>query len=116
MLTRLRQEARESKWVFPANTQFGHIDYSALNRSIMRVLGDRREEFTDQRSANPVTAHGFRHTFKTWAKEQGFQDELSEAQEARSKRGVSGKYDHSYQVEVRIPMMTAWDEFVVGKI
>jgi integrase len=116
LLSSLKQAPLESKWVFPADTQFGHIDYNALNRSIMRILGDRREEFTDQRSAKPVTAHGFRHTFKTWAKEQGFQDELSEAQEARSKRGISATYDHSYQVEARIPMMTAWDDFVAAKI
>ena len=90
-----------------------------MNRTIRRVLGDRRQEFTDALSSKLVTAHGFRHTFKTWAKAQirdEFRDELSEAQEARKKRGISATYDHSYQVNARIPMMTAWDEFVSSKL
>ena len=56
---------------------------------------------------------------KTWAKEKigdEFRDELSEAQETRKKRGISATYDHSYQVNARIPMMAAWDEFVSSKL
>ena len=119
LLEHLREKTGQSKWVFPFDTKFGHIDYNALNRTIRRVLVDRRQEFTDARSSKLVTAHGFRHTFKTWAKEQigdEFKDELSEAQEARKKRGISATYDHSYQVNARIPMMAAWDEFVSSRL
>ncbi|MDB4852207.1 integrase arm-type DNA-binding domain-containing protein [Alphaproteobacteria bacterium] len=119
MLRRLKGKTGQSKWVLPYDTKFGHIDYNALNRTIRRILGERRQEFTDARSMRLVTAHGFRHTFKTWTKEQvgdDFRDELSEAQEARKKRGISAIYDHSYQVEARIPMMTKWDQFVSSLI
>jgi integrase len=55
------------------------------------------------------TVHGFRTTFRTWAQEQGYPDELAEpalAHENRSK--VARAYARSDVLEGRREMMNAW--------
>ncbi|MBB6410651.1 tyrosine-type recombinase/integrase [Mesorhizobium sangaii] len=55
------------------------------------------------------TVHGFRTTFRTWAQEQGYPDELAEPALAHETRGkVQRAYARSDVLERRREMMQAW--------
>ena len=59
-----------------------------------------------------VTVHGFRSTFKTWADEAGYPDDLSEAALAHVvKDKAKAAYKRGTMLERRREMMQAWSNF-----
>jgi integrase len=85
-------------------------------RTLKRVIGKSHlDDWRGLDSDNTPVAHGIRHTFKTWASAHDYPDELSEAQSARSKRGVGARYNHDTSIsDHRKEMMTKWDNFLRG--
>ncbi len=72
-------------------------------RMVLRRLG--RDE----------TPHGFRSTFKEWARAHGWADHLSEAALAHQDANeVRAAYARSDLLEERRPMMACWADFVAG--
>lgn len=65
----------------------------------------------------PVTVHGFRSTFKDWARERAshFPDELSELALAHvNSDATRAAYARSDLIENRRQLMTEWQEFCLG--
>ncbi|MER9188670.1 MULTISPECIES: tyrosine-type recombinase/integrase [Mesorhizobium] len=63
------------------------------------------------------TVHGFRTTFRTWAQDQGYPDELAEPALAHEKRSkVTRAYARSDVLERRREMMRAWAAFCTSGI
>ena len=59
--------------------------------------------------------HGLRTTFRTWAQDQGYPDELAEPALAHDKRSkVARAYARSDVLERRREMMQAWADFCTG--
>lgn len=61
------------------------------------------------KAVGKFTVHGFRTTFRTWAQDQGYPDELAEPALAHEKRSkVQRAYARSDVLERRRDMMQAW--------
>ncbi|MGI9479150.1 MAG: tyrosine-type recombinase/integrase [Hyphomicrobiaceae bacterium] len=61
----------------------------------------------------PGTPHGFRSTFKVWASESGWRDEVSEAALAHvDKDKVRAAYRRTDYLDERRDMMQAWAEAI----
>jgi integrase len=72
-------------------------------RMVLRRLG--RDE----------TPHGFRSTFKEWARSQNWADHLSEAALAHQDRNeVRAAYARSDLLDERRPMMASWASYLAG--
>ena len=100
------------RYIF-VNSRGDKIDNDAPRRMLQRILSkDELEEWRHSDSPEIPTAHGMRHCFKTWASENGYPYEMSEAQSSRSQRGVGKTYDHSVSVEPRKEIMSHWDAFL----
>jgi integrase len=98
IILRGMEQRRENDFVF-AGRSGGLSNMSLL--AMLRTLG------------RPVTAHGFRATFKTWASEcTSFQNEIVEASLAHT---IGGKVEQAYMrgdmFEKRRRLMQAWAEF-----
>ncbi|MCZ8547631.1 tyrosine-type recombinase/integrase [Mesorhizobium qingshengii] len=62
------------------------------------------------------TVHGFRTSFRTWAQEHGYPDELAEPALAHEKRSkVQRAYARSDVLERRREMMEAWSRYCVSE-
>lgn len=115
ILERLKKFRTNSSRLFPADTKWGHIDHNSPKRTLERVIGkENMPRYRHPDSPNNPTAHGIRHTFKTWATENNFLDEISEAQLAHRKQGMSKIYDHATDPKPRHDMMKKWNEFLNG--
>jgi integrase len=64
----------------------------------------------------PVTMHGFRSTFKTWAEDTGkYKNSVSESQlDHAVGNKVQRAYDKSKRTALRHEMITDWADFVTG--
>jgi len=61
--------------------------------------------------------HGFRSTFKDWARASGYPDDLSEMALAHADPNeVRAAYARDDLLEERRPMMLAWSEYLAGKL
>ncbi len=68
-----------------------------------------------RRFGREETPHGFRSTFKEWARAQGWADHLSEAALAhQDPNEVRAAYARSDLLEERRPMMAAWASYLAG--
>ena len=69
-----------------------------------------------RRMGRSETPHGFRSTFKDWARASGYQDDLSEVALAHADPNeVRAAYARDDLLEERRPMMLAWSEYLAGK-
>lgn len=69
-----------------------------------------------RRMGNTETPHGFRSTFKEWARASGWEDELSELALAHlDSNEVRAAYARDDRLEARRPMMQAWAAYLAGK-
>jgi integrase len=72
---------------------------------------------TMRRMKRSETPHGFRSTFKEWARAHGWADHLSEAALSHvDPNEVRAAYARSDLLEERRPMMLAWAAFLEGKL
>ena len=116
ILNKRQELADGSKFIFASETKAGHVEHNSPARTLKRVIGKSHlDDWRGLDSDNTPVAHGIRHTFKTWASAHDYPDELSEAQSARSKRGVGARYNHDTSIsDHRKEMMTKWDNFLRG--
>lgn len=62
-----------------------------------------------------VTAHGTRHTLKTWAMEVGYRKELSEYQLSHEEQGIEAVYNDADYLRDRKVMMQHWQDYLMGE-
>lgn len=83
-------------------------DFTAMSENTMPAVLKRM-------GYGHVTVHGFRSTFKTWADEAGYPDDLSEAALAHVVNDKSkAAYKRGTMLERRREMMAAWAAFCGG--
>jgi integrase len=68
-IVRRMQEGRVSMFVFPGQARGKPLSNMALLTLLKRVNSDRDKKWVDPIGGRPITAHGFRATFRTWAEE-----------------------------------------------
>jgi len=69
-----------------------------------------------RRMGRTEVPHGFRSTFKDWARASGYPDDLSEVALAHADPNeVRAAYARDDLLEERRPMMLAWSEYLAGK-
>jgi integrase len=61
-----------------------------------------------------VSAHGTRHTLKTWAMEVGYRAELSEMQLSHEEQGIQAVYNDADYLKDRTVMMQHWADYLTG--
>lgn len=89
--------------IFPSNGTFAPMSENAM-LAVLKRIGYAH-----------VTVHGFRSTFKTWADEAGYPDDLSEAALAHVVSDKSkAAYKRGTMLERRREMMQAWANFCEG--
>lgn len=70
-----------------------------------------------RRMGRTEVPHGFRSTFKDWARASGYPDDLSEMALAHADPNeVRAAYARDDLLEERRPMMLAWSEYLAGKL
>ncbi len=62
-------EGRTSRFVFPGQAPGKPLSNMALLMLLKRMNSGTNEKWLDPMSGRPITAHGFRATFRTWAEE-----------------------------------------------
>lgn len=102
-------------YVFPAPRSHGMLSDMALTVLIRRMQGEP-PQWTD-RYGNPIVAHGFRATFRTWCEEQtSYPRSVTEAALAHVNADrVEAAYQRSDLFEKRRELMEEWGAFVDGE-
>lgn len=102
--------SRHPVWVFPSSRKLHSPVYSSSLSKLMGKLP--RDVFTSDIPNRFPTVHGFRTTFKSWSRQQGYANELSEIQ-LWHKLGnrVQQAYDRDPMLEQRREMMQAWADY-----
>ena len=101
-------------WVFTTDRKAHfHISISALRCIIERL--NRNNEWMDPTVNKPITAHGFRATFRTWANEEtGYPHEVKEAALAHAiKSDVEKAYVRGSLFEKRKSLMDDWGAYCI---
>jgi integrase len=62
----------------------------------------------------PVTAHGFRSSFRSWCADRAVAFEVAESCLAHSSSSIVEAYQRSSMLERRRPIMSAWAEYLDG--
>ena len=99
-----------SDYVFPGQAPGKPFSNMALLVLLKRMNAVATEKWVDGTDKRPITAHGFRATFRTWAEEvTGFRHAVIE--EAMGHQ-VGGQVERAYRrtdvLEKRRELMTAW--------
>jgi integrase len=68
-IVRGMEGARVSMFVFPGQARGKPLSNMALLTLLKRMNSGNEKKWTDPTSGRPITAHGFRATFRTWAEE-----------------------------------------------
>lgn len=102
--------------VFPAT--WGGLMSEGTMGKVMKSIHEKAdgEGYVDKQSKRPATPHGLRSTFRTWAGEHSYPQELAELALAHTiGNEVQRAYERSTYIERRRPMMEAWATFVTGR-
>jgi len=67
-IVRQMQEVRVSRYVFPGQAHGKPLSNMAL-LTLLKRMNSGEKKWLDPASGRPITAHGFRATFRTWAEE-----------------------------------------------
>ena len=92
-----------SENVFHRNNKNGRIALDVPRKVLQVAWGDKN-----------VTAHGTRHTFKTWAMEVGYRKELSEMQLSHEEQGIEAVYNDADYLRDRKVMLQHWADYLTG--
>jgi integrase len=68
-IARAMEKGRVSSFVFPGHVRNKPLSNMALLTLIRRMNAGESKAWIDPSSGKPITAHGFRATFRTWAEE-----------------------------------------------
>jgi integrase len=108
-IVREMDEARSSAYVFPGQRWCAPLSHTALLMLLKRMnAGEKR--WIDPARERPITAHGFRASFKTWAEEVAtFPHAVVELAMGHQVGGaVERAYRRSVLLEQRRRLMDAW--------
>jgi integrase len=107
LLTKMQEAKLSDEYPFPGANRSAPISYSAMRDALLAV-GD----WQDKKTGEPITIHGFRSTFRTWAEERTSYSDLAKVALAHT---ISDKVDAAYQrgdlLEKRRKLMEAWARF-----
>jgi len=101
---------RTNKYVFPYKDR--HLDLNAPCKQIKRIIEGRESEFKALESIKIPTAHGIRHTFKTWCNQKGVPQDHSEYQLNHYKHTIAEVYNHYDFFEERKRLSDDWNDFL----
>jgi integrase len=112
-IAREMQQIKVSDYVFPGQAPSKPFSNMALLVLLKRMNAVAVEKWVDSTDKRPITAHGFRATFRTWAEEAtGFPHAVIE--EAMGHK-VGGQVERAYRrtdvLEKRRELMTAWANY-----
>jgi integrase len=112
-ILREMEHIRDSDYVFPGQAPRKPFSNMALLVLLKRMNSVAPEKWVDAGDRRPITAHGFRATFRTWAEEvTGFPHAVIE--EAMGHQ-VGGQVERAYRrtdvLEKRRDLMSAWANY-----
>jgi integrase len=105
------RDARVSEFIFPGqkpNEPFSNMAFLTL----LKRMNAGERKWLDEDSGRPITAHGFRATFRTWAEEVATFPHAVVEQAMGHKVGskVERAYRRTDVMELRRALMTAWGQ------
>ena len=110
LLDGLKKQNPKSKLVFPSPKAGGVLTDMALTSFL------RKHKAPSDVPGRVATAHGFRSSFRDWASENEYSQNLAESALAHQiKNAVERAYHRTDLVEQRRQMMQTWADFVLGK-
>ena len=112
-IAREMEAIRSSEFVFAGQAQGKPFSNMALLTLLKRMNSVAKEKWADIADGRPITAHGFRATFRTWAEEvTGFPHAvIEEAMGHQVGNQVERAYRRTDVLEKRRELMTAWANF-----
>jgi integrase len=111
------EKGRVSSFVFPGHVRNKPLSNMALLTLLRRMNAGDSKAWTDASNVNPITAHGFRATFRTWAEEVAtFPHAVVEQAMGHQ---VGGQVERAYRrtdvLEKRRKLMDAWAAYCEPK-
>ena len=116
-LDALPKKRRPDDYVWPGE-RAPHMHENALNNLVKLLHEQSASGYTDPKQNDlPVTAHGFRTTFKTWAQDKTqVRDEVSEFCLGHITGDAARKaYARGDMLEQRRELLEQWSEFCAKK-
>jgi integrase len=115
-ILREMERARVSSFVFPGQVQgrpFSNMAFLTLLKRMNAV----EKKWVDATTAKPITAHGFRATFRTWAEEVATVPHavIEQAMGHQVGSQVERSYRRTDILEKRRELMVAWASFCSAK-
>jgi integrase len=112
-IVREMESIRTSEYVFPGQASMKPFSNMALLTLLKRMNSVAREKWLDASDGRPITAHGFRATFRTWAEEvTGFPHAvIEEAMGHQVGNQVERAYRRTDVLEKRRELMAAWASY-----
>jgi integrase len=110
-IVREMQQARVSRFVFPGQAHGKPLSNMALLTLLKRMNSEK--PWIDPTSGRPITAHGFRATFRTWAEEVATVPHavIEQAMGHQVGNQVERAYRRTDVLEKRRELMAAWASF-----
>jgi integrase len=111
-IVREMQKITTSEYVFPGQATKKPLSNMAL-LTLLRRMNVAHEKWVDAADGRPITAHGFRATFRTWAEEvTGFPHAvIEEAMGHQVGNQVERAYRRTDVLEKRRELMDAWANY-----
>jgi integrase len=112
-IVRDMESIRTSEYVFPGQAPMKPLSNIALLTLLKRMNSIASEKWADATDGRPITAHGFRATFRTWAEEvTGFPHTvIEEAMGHQVGNQVERAYRRTDVLEKRRELMAAWADY-----
>jgi integrase len=112
-IVREMESIKTSECVFPGQVPMKPLSNMALLTLLKRMNSVASEKWVDAADARPITAHGFRATFRTWAEEvTGFPHAvIEEAMGHQIGNQVERAYRRTDVLEKRRGLMEAWSTY-----
>ena len=109
-IVRQMNAARVSRFVFPGFVHGKPLSNMALLTLLKRMNAVRDKKWIDTASGKPITAHGFRATFRTWAEEVATVPHavIEQAMGHQVGTQVERAYRRTDVLEKRRELMVAW--------
>jgi integrase len=107
------ESIKTSEYVFPGQASMKPLSNMALLTLLRRMNYIASEKWVDAADRRPITAHGFRATFRTWAEEvTGFPHAvIEEAMGHQVGNQVERAYRRTDVLEKRRELMDAWARY-----
>ena len=88
--------------------------FYAANHNLRIALDVPRKALQSAWGGRDVTAHGMRHTLKSWAMEVGYRKKLSEMQLPHEEQRIEAVYNDADYLKDRKVMMQHWQDYLTG--